>query len=76
MVEQVYWTFPDGASGATFPYPVQVLVYNYNTGTWAINDDSITVFGYFYEQISTANGSATWSSQTITWGGERSLGRR
>lgn len=61
-VEMVYWTFPDTAANADFPYPNRVLVFNYKTGTWAFNDDSITCFGYF-QPIS----GITWDSQTVTW---------
>lgn len=61
-VEMVYWTFPDPNASTDFPYPNQVLVFNYNTGTWAINEDSITVFGYFQPQT-----GITWDSTQITW---------
>ena len=61
-VEMVYWTFPDPNASTDFPYPNQVLVFNYSTGTWAINDDSITAFGYFQPQT-----GITWDSTQITW---------
>jgi hypothetical protein len=61
-VEMVYWTFPSSKAVANFPYPSRVLVFNYKTGTWAFNEDSITCFGYFQP----ING-ILWSSQTITW---------
>lgn len=63
-VEMVYWTFPDQSASNTFPFPNRVLVFNYKTGTWAFNDDSITAFGYFYEP---PTGSITWDSTSITW---------
>ncbi len=66
-VEMVYWTFPDFLNKANFPYPNRILVYNYKTGTWAFNDDSITAFGYIYAPPTATNPSATWSSTTITW---------
>lgn len=62
LVEMAYWTFPDTQSNTAFPFPNRVLVYNYQTGTWGINEDSITVFGYFQPQI-----SVTWDSETVTW---------
>ena len=64
-VEQAYWTFPNtDHDPANVTYPNKVLVYNYKDGTWGLNDDSITCFGYFYE----ANVSAvTWSSTDIFW---------
>lgn len=64
-VEMVYWTFPDTDTNADFPYPSRVLVYNYRTGTWAFNEDSITAFGYF-QPIT----GLTWDSTAITWDDE------
>jgi hypothetical protein len=66
-IEAVYWTFPGITDGndADQPYPSRVLVYNYKTGTWAFNDDSITVFGYFQPSTGT-----TWSSTTTNWSDE------
>jgi len=61
-VEMVYWTFPGIEANPTFPYPNRVLVFNYKTGTWAFNDDSITCFGYF-QPVS----GITWDSTTVTW---------
>ena len=61
-VEMVYWTFPNTEATADFPYCNKVLIFNYVTGTWAFNDDSITAFGYFQPTI-----GVTWSSTTVTW---------
>lgn len=61
-VEMIYWTYPDAGDSTTFPYPSRVLVYNYKTGTWAINEDSITCFGYFQPQT-----GVLWSSATVSW---------
>lgn len=64
-VEMVYWTFPDedDEDGQnSFPYPNRILVYNYKNGTWSFNDDSITVFGYFWPQL-----GITWDSNQWTW---------
>jgi hypothetical protein len=61
-VEMVYWTFPDTEASSDFPYPNRILVFNYKTGTWAFNDDSITCFGYF-QPVS----GITWDSDTVTW---------
>ncbi len=62
FVEMIYWTFPDETADATFPYPSKVLVFNYKTGTWSFNDDSITCFGYFQPTT-----GISWDSTTVTW---------
>lgn len=59
-VEMVYWTFPSDSLGTTFPN--RVLVYNYKTGSWAFNIDSITAFGYYQQQSTT-----TWATSMFTW---------
>jgi hypothetical protein len=61
-VEMVYWTFPSTKATTDFPYCNKVLIFNYKTGTWAFNDDSITAFGYFQPNV-----GVTWSSTTVTW---------
>ena len=65
VVEMVYWTFPSDDTTALQPYPNRVFVFNYKTGTWAFNDDSITCFGFFQPVL-----GATWSSKTILWNSE------
>jgi len=60
--EMVYWTFPDAESPNDFIYPTRVLVYNYKNGSWAFNDDCLTVFGYFEQQTDT-----TWDIAVMTW---------
>lgn len=63
LTETVYWTFPVSNSDQyAETFPTKVLVYNYKDGTWAVNDDSITAFGYFEQQTGT-----TWASTTLTW---------
>jgi hypothetical protein len=57
--EMVYWTFPTGNASK---YPNRILVYNYQNGAWAFNDDCITAWGYFEQQD-----DITWSSTTLTW---------
>lgn len=67
-VEMVYWTFPsDVESAATFPN--RILVYNYKTGSWAFNIDSITAFGYYQQQttVQWQNQLRTWAELTNTW---------
>lgn len=60
--EMVYWTFPDTSADTQFPYPDKVLTYNYQTGTWGMNDDSITCFGYWQQPT-----SITWDSVVTNW---------
>ena len=70
FTEMVYWSLPDVARDANFPFPNRVLTFNYKTGTWAFNDDSITCFGYYQPTTSTALWSATdiyWSDDEV-WG--------
>lgn len=63
FTEMVYWTFPATTQNPSISvYPNQVLIYNYVNGSWSINTDCITCWGYFEQQIST-----TWSSTTLTW---------
>lgn len=59
-VEMVYWAFP--SQDANTIYPDRVLVYNYKNGNWAINDDTITAFGYFQNP-----NDITWQSTNLTW---------
>jgi hypothetical protein len=63
FTEMVYWSYPQNQEEDSFyVYPDKVLVYNYRNGTWSINDDCITAFGYFEQQIGT-----TWASSNTTW---------
>jgi len=63
-VEMVYWSFPDPTRSDTFPFNNKVLVYNYKTGSWAMNDDSITAFGYYN---TTPSQQETWATDLTTW---------
>ena len=63
--EMVYWSFPQDTLPSPFStqYPNKVLVYNYRLGAWALNDDTITAFGYFNQET-----DETWNSQlSLTW---------
>ncbi len=70
--ELVYWAFVQASDnnsiGNTFPN--QVLVYNYKTGSWALNDDTITSFGYFEQSTDTtwaSSAPATWATYSGSW---------
>lgn len=69
FVEMIYWTIPTTQASSDFPYPNKVLVYNYKNGTWALNDDSITAFGYFQPQT-----NILWSSTTVLWSSDDTWG--
>jgi hypothetical protein len=59
-----YWTFPDDENENTI-YPNKVLVYNYESKTWAFFDDTFTTFGYYYPSSTTP--SLTWNDLTDPW---------
>lgn len=70
--EQVYWTFPGEEDNIySNTYPNQILAYNYATGSWALFNDSITAFGYFYlgaqSVINWNSTDVTWDNDQITW---------
>jgi hypothetical protein len=57
-----YWTFPD-KENPDGTFPDKVLVFNYETKTWAFFDDCFTCFGYFYPSSS----GETWAELTQPW---------
>jgi len=71
--ELVYWAFPFRRRSTGFPFPNQVLVYNYTNNSWALNDDSFTAFGFWQTNDSTpeitwAEATSTWQSTNSAWG--------
>lgn len=63
FTELVYWIYVDTTAIPTQTFPNQVLVYNYRNGSWAVNDDVFTAFGYFEQST-----GMTWASSTpLTW---------
>lgn len=62
--EMAYWTYPSENQNnpSTQIYPNRVFVYNYRTGSWAFNTDTITCFGYF-DQVA----DQTWQTTLYTW---------
>jgi len=53
ITEQIYFSYPSSDTTAVSPYPDEILVYDYNTQTWAIFDDSVTTWGYTQEGLPT-----------------------
>lgn len=68
--EECYFSFPssDKSNDNAETFPNQVLVYNYRTQSFALNDDSITAFGYYQD-----NDDVTWAGLNTSWqaGNER-----
>lgn len=70
FTEMVYWSYVSGNAEPTQTYPTQVLVYNYQNDSWAINDDCFTCFGYFEQAEDTTWASSaplTWAEANMTW---------
>jgi hypothetical protein len=67
--ELVYWIFEDTSLTPNQNFANQVLVYNYRTGSWALNDDCYTTFGYFEQttDLTWANAQGTWANAGFTW---------
>ena len=63
--EMVYWSFPSDNRNNDFPYPNQILTYNYVNNSWAINDDSFTAYGYY--QLGPSQQGPTWGATNLTW---------
>lgn len=61
--EQVYWTIPSSPETVSI-FPTKVLVFNYQTNSWAYNDDTITAFGYKQHQ-----NDLTWQDTIAQWQG-------
>lgn len=61
--ELVYWTFPAQNANPNFTFPNKLLVYNYKNGSWSINNDSFTAFGYWQQ-----DSDSTWAnSAPLKW---------
>jgi hypothetical protein len=60
--EVVYWSFSPVNSSTDFPFPNQMICYNYLTQTWSLFFESTTCLGYFQP-----TNSVLWSSTTVFW---------
>lgn len=69
FTELVYWTFPSDEENPSEKFPNRILVYNYKTGSWALNDDCITTWGYFEQQtdLTWQTIQGTWQDANFTW---------
>lgn len=80
FVEMVYWCYPSANEDPNFQYPNRILVYNYQNGSWSINIDTFTVFGYFEQAVDLTWASSaplTWAQSSFTWeSGENQKGFR
>lgn len=61
--EMVYWTYPTDDNKWALTYPNKTFVFNYRNGSWAINDDTFTAFGYWEQQT-----DITWAEIQGSWG--------
>lgn len=64
FAEMVYWAIPTFTRDTAKPFNNKVLTYNYKTGSWGINDDSITCFGFYQPSTSVAQ---VWQDIKRTW---------
>lgn len=70
QTEVVYWSWPINTQGTySNTFPAKILVYNYKNGTWAYNDDTITAWGYFEQDISDiwAGDMQHWEDDDTAW---------
>ncbi len=70
FTEMVYWSYVSNDAQTNQEFPNRVLVYNYKLGSWAINDDCFTTFGYFEQQSDLtweSSAPVIWSNFNGTW---------
>jgi len=71
--EMIYWSVPAQSDIIfdTSTYPNKILAYNYKTPAWSYFDDTITAFGYYYQQDARIwqNMTSQWGQEDSTWSG-------
>lgn len=70
QAEMVYWSWPHkDQSTYSDIFPAKILVYSYKDGAWAYNDDVITTWGYFEQDIADIwdSDDQTWEDDDTTW---------
>ena len=52
-MEMAYWTWPEDINNNQVAptFPRRILCYNYKTGAWSFNADSLTAFGYWQDPV-------------------------
>ncbi len=69
--ELAYWTFnsSEKSDSNTGLYPNTILVYDYINQTWSYNDDTVTAFGYYFQQLNIAwqDFSNSWEDSDLVW---------
>jgi hypothetical protein len=66
--EVAIWTYPGDDRDANFPYPNNLLVFNYVNNSWATFKDSYTFLGYYQTSATAPSPAATWGSSNTLWG--------
>lgn len=65
--EVAIWTYPGEGRTADFPYPNNMLIYNYVNSSWAIFDDSYTFFGFYQSSPTDPTPGGTWDASYTQW---------
>ena len=65
--EVAIWTYPGEGRTADFPYPNNMLVYNYVNSSWAVFDDSYTFFGFYQSSPTDPTPGGTWDASYTQW---------
>ena len=78
-IYMTYATSSNGASGVSYAFPSQTLLYNYREGTWGIFNECYTTYGIFrartgYTWSTIGSRYPTWNSWNDPWNaGESNL---
>lgn len=68
-LELAYWTIPE-VSADQPKWPSALIIYNYVNDSWATFRDSITAFGYFFQEDGPTwitYGNNTWAEMNVEW---------
>lgn len=56
--EMVYWSFLKQSHSSDNSFNDSLMVYNYRTGNWSLNDDSFSAFGYLEQEKALTNANS------------------